>query len=115
MLDKKYHRILHEGPAQLTMDRVAQRLAAGETFIRVRRSAIINVRAVASLERYGKGTLAVQLRSGPGSFPVAITNRQCDGCPGPTGRKGSIPSGLPPRTFPPRLLHLYNTSKSLFQ
>jgi len=47
-----------------TMDRIAQRLAACETFIRVRRSAIINVRAVASLERYGKGAFAVQLRSG---------------------------------------------------
>lgn len=49
---------------RMTMDRVAQRLAGSETFIRVRRSAIINVRAVASLERYGKGAFAVQLRTG---------------------------------------------------
>jgi two-component system LytT family response regulator len=47
-----------------TMDRLAQRLAARATFIRVRRSAIINVRAVATLERYGKGAYLVHLRSG---------------------------------------------------
>jgi two-component system, LytTR family, response regulator len=47
-----------------TMDRVAQRLAGRDTFVRVRRSALINVRAVATLERYGKGTFVVQLRSG---------------------------------------------------
>lgn len=47
-----------------TMDRVAQRLAASDTFIRVRRSAIINVRAVASLERYDKSAFVIQLRSG---------------------------------------------------
>jgi DNA-binding LytR/AlgR family response regulator len=31
---------------------------------RVRRSAIINVRAVATIERYGKGTHVVNLRNG---------------------------------------------------
>lgn len=47
-----------------TMDRVVQRLAGREAFIRVRRSALINIRAVATLERYGKGTFVVQLRNG---------------------------------------------------
>ena len=47
-----------------TMDRVAERLAARPRFIRVRRSAIVNVRAVASLERYGKSSFLVHLRSG---------------------------------------------------
>jgi two-component system LytT family response regulator len=47
-----------------TMDRVARRLDARRTFIRVRRSAIINVAAIATLERYDKGTYVVRLRSG---------------------------------------------------
>lgn len=47
-----------------TMDRLAARVAAGGAFLRVRRSALINVRAVATLERYGKGTYVVQLRNG---------------------------------------------------
>jgi DNA-binding LytR/AlgR family response regulator len=47
-----------------TMDRVAQRLAARPRFIRVRRSAIVNVRAVGSLERYGKATFMIHLRNG---------------------------------------------------
>jgi two-component system, LytTR family, response regulator len=47
-----------------TMDGVAHRLAAHDGFIRIRRSALINVRAVATLERYDKGTYVVQLRSG---------------------------------------------------
>ena len=47
-----------------TMDGVAQRLAARPRFIRIRRSAIVNVRAVATLERYSKSTFVVQLRSG---------------------------------------------------
>jgi two-component system LytT family response regulator len=46
-----------------TMDRVARRLAA-DTFLRVRRTALINTRAVARIERYGKGTYVVHLRSG---------------------------------------------------
>lgn len=47
-----------------TMDRLAQRVAARNTFVRVRRSALINVRAVATLERYDKGTWVVHLRNG---------------------------------------------------
>jgi two-component system, LytTR family, response regulator len=47
-----------------TMDRVAQRLAAQPGFVRVRRSAIVNLRAVASLERNGKSSFIVHLRSG---------------------------------------------------
>jgi two-component system, LytTR family, response regulator len=47
-----------------TMDRMEQRLAGRETFIRIRRSAIINVRSVSTLERYDKSTYVVQLRSG---------------------------------------------------
>jgi two-component system, LytTR family, response regulator len=47
-----------------TMDRIEQRLAGRDTFIRIRRSAIINVRAVATLERYDKSSYVVQLRSG---------------------------------------------------
>ena len=47
-----------------TMDRLAQRLAAHPGFVRVRRSALINVRAVATLERYGKSAYLVQLRTG---------------------------------------------------
>jgi two-component system LytT family response regulator len=47
-----------------TMDRVAQRLTGRDTFVRVRRSAIVNVGAVGTLERYGKATFLVQLRSG---------------------------------------------------
>jgi two-component system, LytTR family, response regulator len=47
-----------------TMDRIAHRLAGRNTFIRVRRSAVINVRAIATLERYDKGTYVVHLRSG---------------------------------------------------
>lgn len=47
-----------------TMDRIAARLASAPEFLRVRRSAIVNVRAVTTLERYGKSAYAVQLRSG---------------------------------------------------
>jgi two-component system LytT family response regulator len=47
-----------------TMDRLAARLAGRDTFVRVRRSAIINVRAIATLERYDKGSYVVQLRDG---------------------------------------------------
>ena len=47
-----------------TMDRMAQRLAGRATFIRIRRSAIVNVRAIATLERYDKGAYTVQLRNG---------------------------------------------------
>jgi two-component system LytT family response regulator len=47
-----------------TMDRVAQRLAGRDTFVRVRRAAIINVRTITTLERYGKGAYVVHLRDG---------------------------------------------------
>lgn len=47
-----------------TMDRLARRLAGRSSFIRVRRSAIINVRAIATLERYGKAAFVVHLRNG---------------------------------------------------
>ena len=47
-----------------TMDRVAQRFAARPTFVRVRRSAIVNVAAIATLERYGKSAFVVHLQNG---------------------------------------------------
>jgi two-component system, LytTR family, response regulator len=47
-----------------TMDRLAQRLADRSNFVRVRRSALINVRAIGTLERYGKGAFVVHLRNG---------------------------------------------------
>jgi two-component system LytT family response regulator len=62
-----YVRVHSRGRAYLmrsTMDRVAERLAASPRFIRVRRSAIVNVRAVATLERYGKSVFLIHLRSG---------------------------------------------------
>ena len=49
---------------RITMDRLEQRLAGRGDFIRVRRSALVNVRAVASLERYAKGMYTVRLASG---------------------------------------------------
>ena len=62
-----YVRVHSRGRSYLmrtTMDRVAQQLAVRRSFIRVRRSAIVNVRAVASLERNGKSSFIVHLRSG---------------------------------------------------
>ena len=62
-----YVRVHSRGRAYLTrttMDRVAQRLAARRWFIRVRRSAIVNVRTIVSLERNGKSSFIVHLRSG---------------------------------------------------
>jgi two-component system, LytTR family, response regulator len=47
-----------------TMDRLAQRIAGRDTFVRVRRSAIVNIRAVATLERYSRSAYVVQLRNG---------------------------------------------------
>jgi DNA-binding LytR/AlgR family response regulator len=46
------------------MDRVAQRLAGHDGSVRLRRSALVNVRAIATLERYDKSAFVVQLRSG---------------------------------------------------
>src|SRR5262249_23133852 len=49
-----------------TMDRIARRLAEarGDDFVRVRRSAIANVRAIASFERYAKASYLVRMRDG---------------------------------------------------
>jgi len=47
-----------------TMDRLAQRLAGRSNFVRVRRSALVNVRAIATLERYGKSAYVVHLKNG---------------------------------------------------
>jgi two-component system LytT family response regulator len=49
---------------RMTMDRVAHRLTSDGNFVRVRRSAVLNVRAIATFERYGKGTFVVRLRDG---------------------------------------------------
>lgn len=49
---------------RVTMDRLEQRLAGRGDFIRVRRSALINVRAVVTLERYAKGMYTLRLMSG---------------------------------------------------
>jgi DNA-binding LytR/AlgR family response regulator len=60
-------RVCSAGRAYLlraTMDKMAQRPGAHTGFIRVRRSAIVNVRAVTTLERYGKGAYVVRLRNG---------------------------------------------------
>jgi two-component system LytT family response regulator len=47
-----------------TMDRLAQRLTGRSDFVRVRRSALVNVRAIATLERYGKSAYVVHLKNG---------------------------------------------------
>lgn len=47
-----------------TMERMARRLAGDGPFIRVRQSALINVRAVVSIQRYSKGMFLIRLRSG---------------------------------------------------
>lgn len=47
-----------------TMDRIASRFANHPGFVRVRRSALINIRAVVTLERYGKSAYVVHLRNG---------------------------------------------------
>lgn len=62
-----YIRVHSAGRAYLlraTMDRMAQRLASRPDFIRVRRSAVINVRAIATVERFDRGTHVVHLRNG---------------------------------------------------
>lgn len=62
-----YVRIHRGGRAHLmrtTMGRIARRLDGLGTFVRVRRSALINIRAVANMERYGKGTYVLHLRGG---------------------------------------------------
>jgi two-component system, LytTR family, response regulator len=47
-----------------TMDAVARRLSGNADFVRVRRSAIVNLRAVAALERYAKSAYLIRLRDG---------------------------------------------------
>ena len=51
---------------RVTMGRLEQRLGGRDRgdFIRVRRSALVNVRAVATLERYAKGMYTLRLTSG---------------------------------------------------
>ena len=49
---------------RVTMGRLEQRLAGRGDFIRVRRSALVNVRAVVTLERYAKGMYTLRLTSG---------------------------------------------------
>ncbi len=46
-----------------TLSRLAERLGV-ENFVRIRRSALVNVRAITSLERYGKASYTIRLRSG---------------------------------------------------
>ena len=46
-----------------TMDRLAHRLGT-DRFVRVRRSALVNVRAITSVEAYAKGSYAILLRAG---------------------------------------------------
>ena len=59
---------VHTGPRtylmRTTMDRMVRRLEGRGAFVRVRRSALVNVRAVSTLERYAKGMFVVHLRSG---------------------------------------------------
>ena len=47
-----------------TLERLEHRLAKTGNFIRVRRSALINVHAVLTLERYAKGMFVIHLRGG---------------------------------------------------
>lgn len=58
---------LHVGPhthlIRGPLARLASRLGAAR-FVRIRRSALVNVRAIASLELYGKASYALTLRSG---------------------------------------------------
>jgi two-component system, LytTR family, response regulator len=66
---------VHTGPrlylVRTTMTRMAQRLVGQVTgapglgaFVRIRRSALVNVRAIVTLERYGKGMFTLRLRNG---------------------------------------------------
>jgi two-component system LytT family response regulator len=61
------HVRLHVGSRQYvlrsTMTRMDQRLGA-ERFVRIRRSALVNLQAIVSLEPYGKGMFTLTLRSG---------------------------------------------------
>jgi len=46
-----------------TMNRMAERVGAS-AFVRIRRSALVNVQAIVTVERYAKGMFVVHLRSG---------------------------------------------------
>jgi hypothetical protein len=83
-----------------TMDRVARRLAARPNFIRVRRSAIVNVRAIAALERYGKSSFVVHLRSGAKVISSRYSSLHFAACCARTGNEPHSPaivSTLPER------------------
>jgi two-component system LytT family response regulator len=45
-----------------TMDTIARRLSDHADFVRVRRSAVINIRAIVALERYAKSAYLIRLR-----------------------------------------------------
>jgi two-component system, LytTR family, response regulator len=58
---------LHVGPEQHVMRQTVERLAARlgpERFVRIRRSALVNIAAIRALEPYGKGSYVVFLRDG---------------------------------------------------
>jgi two-component system LytT family response regulator len=57
---------LHVGAAEHLMRQTVERTAGrlGERFIRIRRSALVNVSAIRALEPYGKGSYVVFLRDG---------------------------------------------------
>jgi two-component system LytT family response regulator len=58
---------LHVGAREHLMRGPLTRLAArlgADRFVRIRRSALVNVRAITSLERYGKASYTVTLRTG---------------------------------------------------
>lgn len=57
---------LHAGPAMHVMRQTMEHLAArlGDRFVRIRRSALVNVAAIRALEPHGKGSYTVFLREG---------------------------------------------------
>lgn len=57
---------LHAGPAVHVMRQTMERLAArlGDRFVRIRRSALVNVAAIRALEPHGKGSYVVFLKDG---------------------------------------------------
>ncbi|MDB4875562.1 MAG: response regulator receiver [Gemmatimonadetes bacterium] len=65
--DGNYVRVHRGGRSYVmrtTMDRVEQQIGAHGTFIRVRRSAIVNLQAIATLERYDRTAFVIQLHRG---------------------------------------------------
>ncbi len=60
----RVHAADRTGLVRSTMDGIARRLAPFGLFIRVRRTALVNIRAVLTLERYAKGMFVVHLKSG---------------------------------------------------